>query len=118
MWLLDDDEALVFLNMRALKRIGYEVNAFTDPDNALRAFRENPDGFALAIIDAVMPRVSGMEIAAQLRALRPSLPIILATDGLRESANEGGIRHVLQKPNTISELEAAIHAALSERVGD
>ncbi len=121
-WLLDDDEALVFLNMRALKRIGYEVSAFTDPDDALRAFRENPGDFALAITDAVMPRISGMEIAAQLRAARPALPIILATglitDGLRESANEAGIRHILQKPNTISELEAAIHAALSQRAGD
>ncbi len=121
-WLLDDDEALVFLNMRALKRIGYEVSAFTDPDKALRAFRENPDGFALAIIDAVMPRIPGIEVVAQLRALRPALPIILATglvtDGLRQTAEEAGIRHILQKPNTISELEAAIHAALNERAED
>ena len=115
-WLLDDEEPIVLLNTRALKPLGYEVRGFTDPDVALLAFRANPDDFALALIDASLPRISGIEVAAQLRALRPRLPIVLAsglvTDEMREAANQAGIQQVLEKPNTIRELENAVLAAL------
>ena len=117
-WLLDDDESVVFLTTRALKSAGYEVRGFTDTDAAMLAFRANPDDFALALVDSKMPRLSGIEVAAQLRAVRPQLPIILASgsipDELRHAATQTGIRHVLEKTNSIGELEAVVHAALHE----
>jgi CheY-like chemotaxis protein len=39
--------------------------------------RENPGEFDLVITHLVMPEMNGLDVASQLRAMRPDLPIIL-----------------------------------------
>ena len=91
---LDDEEPLVFLASRVLKRLGYRVSGYTRPEEALAAVRADPGQFDLVVTDLNMPRISGLEVAGELLRLRPALPVVLAsgyiTEELRAAAFRGG----------------------------
>src|ERR1041385_3734017 len=56
---------------------GYEVISAYDGEQGLqRAVTESPD---LVVLDVMMPKMSGLEVCKQLRAKRPSIPIIMLT---------------------------------------
>jgi CheY-like chemotaxis protein len=112
---LDDDELLVLLIEKLLERLGYRVTAHTDAARAL-ADVENQRDIALVVTDYNMPGKSGLDFAADIRRVRPDMPIVLTsgyvTDDLRTEAAALGIRAVLYKPNTMDELASAIHRIL------
>ena len=96
-----------------LKRLGYRVTGFTHADKALSAFQADPMQYDLVVTDFNLPNSSGLEIAAQLLAIRPEIPIILASGEvsgtLTRQAQLAGVRHVVYKPNTVDDLCRAIH---------
>ncbi|MCX7142946.1 MAG: PAS domain S-box protein [Proteobacteria bacterium] len=105
---VDDDESIVFLMTRLLERQGYRVSGFTDAREALAAARANPEQFDLAVTDFNMPGMSGLDVARELREIRPGLPVAVAsgyiTDELRAQAPAVGVRELVYKPNTVDEL--------------
>jgi CheY-like chemotaxis protein len=109
---VDDEEALVFLVTRLLKRLGYRVSAFARSAEALDAFRADPRSFDLVVTDLNMPGASGMQVAAAILAIRSDVPVVLCsghvTDELRERAAEAGIREVLYKPHSVEDFGTAI----------
>jgi CheY-like chemotaxis protein len=100
--LVDDERPLVMLGEEMLAALGYEPVGFESAPKALAAFRAEPARFDLALIDEVMPEMTGTELAAALRALRPELPVLLMTGhegGIRpDRARVAGVREVLRKP--------------------
>src|SRR5665213_1708400 len=64
-----------------------------------------------------MPAMTGLVLAARLRAIRVSLPVIIMTGytapQLQERVKAAGVRELLVKPVTIRSLGIAVHAALS-----
>ena len=71
--------------------------------------------FDLAIVDAKLPDLAGEEVARQLVALRPGLPVLLISgyfdpeDGvIIEGMNQGVYRGFLPKPFTLGELRRVI----------
>jgi PAS domain S-box-containing protein len=105
---VDDDEAIVFLMTRLLERQGYRVRGYTDPQAALAAVRAQPKACDLVVTDYNMPGMSGLELARALRAIRPGLPVALAsgyiTEELRTQAPLAGVSELIYKPNTAGEL--------------
>ncbi|MBB6091315.1 PAS domain S-box-containing protein [Povalibacter uvarum] len=105
---VDDEESIVSLVARALKRWNYRVTTFTDPLLALAAIREHPSDFDAVITDLAMPRMTGFELASLIVQLRPELPIVLVSGHLldeeRARAYEAGVRAIALKPNAIEEL--------------
>lgn len=77
--LVDDDEDLLFSITLMLQKLGYNVTSQNDPVNALELFGISPYSFDLVITDQAMPNLSGIQLAEELAALRPELPIILCT---------------------------------------
>jgi CheY-like chemotaxis protein len=77
-----------------------------------------PGRFDAVITDQSMPRMTGLQLARALHALRPALPVILYTgyaEGLATSELEAaGIRKVLAKPVEPGALAAALAAALRD----
>ncbi len=105
---IDDEPMVVEVLEKALTRFGFEVSVFADGVEALEVFRVDPDQFDVVITDQTMPNITGFELASQMLAMRPDLPLILTT-GYSEKANqqlarEAGIRCFLPKPLKISEL--------------
>jgi len=105
---VDDDESIVFLMTRLLQRKGYRVSGYTDPGAAIAAVRDGPDQFDLAITDYNMPGMSGLDVARELRLIRPELQVALAsgyiTEELRAKAPAAGVIELVYKPNTADEL--------------
>jgi two-component system cell cycle sensor histidine kinase/response regulator CckA len=90
----------------------------TRPIEALEMFKQNPQDFDLVIADQTMPQMTGLELAHELLALRPELPIILVTGFSQlvtpEKAKAAGIREYIMKPLSISELTNAISQSLGK----
>jgi PAS domain S-box-containing protein len=116
---LDDERALVLIAKAMLERLGYQVHGFTVAEQALAAFTADPSAFDLLVTDFNMPGASGLDVAREMRRLRPDMPVALAsgfvTDELRAQALALGIRELIYKPQTIEELAAAVARALTER---
>ena len=119
---VDDDEALIFLVRRVLRRRGYEVTTFSDPREAVHALREQPHGFDLLVTDYNMPGYSGVQVLNDARAIRPDLPVALAsgyvTTEIEQAALEAGARALVHKPNDVEELCETVQRLLSQGPGD
>jgi PAS domain S-box-containing protein len=109
---VDDEEALVFLIDRALTKMGYRVSGFPDSTVALSVFRSRPNDFDVVITDLSMPRLSGPDLAVELRRIRADVPIIMTSGFVRpedvRNAERLGINQVVYKASTIDELGAAL----------
>ncbi len=93
---------------------GYEVITARDGVEGLQqALEESPD---LVVLDVMMPRLSGLEVCRQLRAKRPSIPIIMLTARGQEVDKvvglELGADDYVTKPFSIRELLARVKAIL------
>ncbi len=114
--IVDDEIGLADLGKNIIETLGYTVTALTNSCEALETFRLEPDAFDLVITDMAMPGLNGHELAKELLAIRPDVPIILYTgfsDLIDEKqAKEAGIREYIMKPYKISTMAAAISRAL------
>jgi PAS domain S-box-containing protein len=118
--LVDDDKDLLFSITLMLQKLGYKVTSQNDPIKALELFRTTPDSFDLVMTDQAMPNLNGIELAAELAALRPDLPIILCT-GFDPTSSYGAdsngqiagfITEVAIKPLERHELAQTVRRAL------
>jgi PAS domain S-box-containing protein len=90
--IVDDDIDVADMLSIGLARVGYEVAVANDPIEALEAFTEDPNGWDIAVIDRMMPEMSGLELAQRLRSIRGDLRVILCTgldDGTIEPHDAG-----------------------------
>ena len=76
---IDDEVALTEVASKGLTRFGYSVVAFNDPAQALAAFRASPKDFDIVITDMTMPGLTGELVAAEVRRLRPEIPVVLVS---------------------------------------
>jgi CheY-like chemotaxis protein len=120
-WLRADEESLVKLAVSFLERLGYRVCGYTRADEALAAFRLQPDAFDLVVTDYNMPAMSGMDVALAVMSLRPAAIVALASGFLRpaeaEHARALGIRATIRKPFTIEDLGEVVQRLLHARHG-
>jgi CheY-like chemotaxis protein len=118
---VDDEEPLVKLAVTFLERLGYQVSAYTTAEDALAAFRLQPDAFDLVVTDYNMPGMSGMDVAVTVMSLRPDTIVALASGYLRpaeaEHARALGIRAAVRKPYTLEELGEVMQRLLHARHG-
>ena len=73
---MEDDEIVRKLTCQALRRYGYQVVEAANGSEALLAFERHPRTIPLVITDVVMPQISGPELAARLRQLRPEIQVL------------------------------------------
>ncbi|MDD2465871.1 MAG: response regulator [Desulfobulbus sp.] len=103
----------------ALERLGYTITTFTSADEAIAAFRSQPEQFDAVITDLTMPGTTGIDVARELLLLRPNLPIILCT-GYSNLIDEAqvqamGVKAFAMKPLTKRELAVLLHKALADQ---
>ncbi|MFZ5761639.1 MAG: ATP-binding protein [Thermodesulfobacteriota bacterium] len=115
--LVDDEPQLVAMEQRILEYLGYRVTATASSSEALALFTAQPAAFDLVVTDQSMPHITGVELARQLLALRPGLPVVLCT-GFSETVSEEqakamGIRGYAMKPLSVNDLAAACRHALA-----
>jgi CheY-like chemotaxis protein len=118
---VDDEEDIVGMRTRMLSHLGYRVLPATSPEQALDFFRKGEDRIDLLITDHTMPRITGLQLAAQVSVSNPGLPIILCSGYSEavtpEEAQRAGIRRFLAKPVDMRLLALAIREILPDRDG-
>jgi PAS domain S-box-containing protein len=108
---VDDETSLAEIGRRRLERLGYWVEAKTNPLEALERFQTDPDFYDLVITDMTMPHINGDKLIKEILKIRPDMPTILCT-GFSEKIDEEkaqkiGVREYLEKPvdqGTLSRL--------------
>ncbi|MDH1703030.1 PAS domain-containing hybrid sensor histidine kinase/response regulator [Comamonas terrigena] len=113
---VDDDEALVFLVKRLLKRRGYRVTGFSDPHEATQALHAAPQEYHLLVTDYNMPGYCGVDLVRAALQIRPDLPVALAsgyiTAEIEQQALSAGAQALIHKPNDVEELCATVDRLL------
>jgi len=114
--LIDDEEGIITMEKKMLKRLGYHVTSRTSSVEALEVFRNKPDFFDLVITDMAMPHISGDKLAIELNKIRKGIPILLCTGFSETITEEGaaslGIKGVLMKPVVKKDLAGHIRKLL------
>jgi DNA-binding response OmpR family regulator len=110
---VDDEASLRTLVADYLRSVGYEVIVAADGREALNAWQERrPD---LLVLDLMLPKVSGEDVAATIRR-RSRVPIIMLTAKVSEAEQLDGLRlgadDYLTKPFSLKLLAARIEAVL------
>jgi CheY-like chemotaxis protein len=115
---VDDEETIVQLGKELLSPLGYRVEVHTNSQEALNAFRQDPQRFDLVITDQTMPGLTGEALSRELLRLRPELPIILCTGFSHimtaEKAKALGIQAYLMKPLAIRDLAPIVRHVLDK----
>ncbi|HEY5808578.1 MAG TPA: ATP-binding protein, partial [Povalibacter sp.] len=95
--LIVDDEPFVAEYAQALlNRQGYRCAYYTDPREALAAFRAAPKRFSILVTDLSMPNLTGLELTDAIRSLSERFPVIVLT-GYGDKATRDRIASL---PNT------------------
>jgi len=115
---VDDDQALVFLVNRVLSRKGFRVTTYTDPLEAEAALRSQPGSIDLLVTDYNMPGYSGLDLLRDAKAIRPDLPVALAsgyvTPEIEQRALQEGASALIYKPNDVNELCETVQRLITQ----
>jgi two-component system cell cycle sensor histidine kinase/response regulator CckA len=94
--LVDDEAPLLDLLKKYLERLGYEVDSYLTPAEALTRFEADPARYALVLTDLTLPGMTGDAMIARMRQSAPKLRAIVASGYPFEPTHKG--TRSLQKP--------------------
>lgn len=115
--LIADDEAPILrITQLVLEKHGYKTCLAHDGREAIAMFTARRAEVKLVLLDRMMPNLGGEAAAAAIRALSPTVPIILATGLISDESGkadsnslaEFGVNHLLRKPFTEERILALI----------
>lgn len=106
---VDDDRTVRKLLTRIAERAGFDVDSAKDGIDALEMMEKKD--YEIAIVDLMMPRLSGYELVQKISALVPRPTVIVATalmNGDVASLDDSMVRRVIRKPFDIEAVAAAL----------
>jgi signal transduction histidine kinase/CheY-like chemotaxis protein len=114
---VDDEVHLAEVGKQMLEKLGYRVTSRTSSTEALEDFRGNPSHYDLVITDQTMPGITGVQLAEELKQIKPGIPVILST-GFSEKISESnyksrGIDAFVMKPTMKKEIARVIRRVLA-----
>ena len=110
---VDDDELIRQITVRALRGFGYGVDTAEDGAAAWRALQNR--NYDLLLTDHNMPEVTGVELIHRIRSARMTLPVILMSGALpiQDLEPSLALAGVLLKPFSPAKLFVTVKTALS-----
>jgi DNA-binding response OmpR family regulator len=116
--LIEDDKTIRLALGFTLANEGYELTVATDGAQGLEAARAtDPD---LILLDVMLPKLSGLEVARQLRNDGSKVPIIMLTALDQETDKvaglDAGADDYVTKPFSMAELLARVRANMRRRM--
>jgi CheY-like chemotaxis protein len=115
--LVEDEESVRQVARRILEDRGYRVLCAPNGRLALSLAHLRPEAFDVLVTDVVMPEMGGRELAAQLGALRPGLPVVFTSGYATDDLGDRGLggRAFVQKPFSPQTLASAVRDVLDGR---
>jgi two-component system, cell cycle sensor histidine kinase and response regulator CckA len=116
---VEDDESLRKLAIKALEKYGYTVLTAADGREALRTCQEYKDPIHIMVTDVIMPGISGKDLANRLTDMMPDMKVLYMsgyTDNVivHHGVLEKGIAF-LQKPFTPEGLARKVREVIEKR---
>lgn len=109
--IIDDNEEVTKVIKKGLQKQGYKVACYTSSEKALKVWKTNYSSFDVVVTDFMMPEMKGDELAKEMKAIKPGVPIILMT-GYMDSESIENDKEIfdgyLPKPIEISALARLI----------
>jgi CheY-like chemotaxis protein len=114
--IVEDNDAVGEFAAQLLQDVGYSTIWVNNAKKALATLATRPDAFDVVFADVMMPGMNGVEMAREIRARFPGLPVILTSgysDVLAEEGTHGFT--LLSKPYTVEALSRALRMASQGR---
>ena len=117
--IVEDDEIVRTMAAKVLRDRGYAVSATASAADARNAFEEEDRAFDLVFCDIVLPDGNGLNLAEELRSMRPGLKVLLTTAYTDRRAQIADLRDsdlpLLEKPYALFDLLTAVKDALARQ---
>jgi PAS domain S-box-containing protein len=114
--LVDDEEMIADIGKRMLEKLGYRVLLAESGKSALKVYEDHRDSINLIILDMIMPDMGGSEAFDQLKAVDPSIRILLSSgyslNGQASQIMKRGCNGFIQKPFNIEQISKKIRKIL------
>ena len=114
----DDEDVVRAVTTRMLEQAGFTVLRASDGAEALELYRQRKQDITAAVLDLMMPMHDGSQVLAELRALRPDLPVLLSSGYNEQEIGDTllGMKRVafIQKPYTHNDLVGKLHDVIAQ----
>ncbi len=105
--IVDDEEFVLEVAKELLQELGNIVHIADSGHNAIKLYKENQN-ISLAIIDRMMPKMDGIQLFNELKALNPELKIVIASgfkdDKEYQMLKNSGLFDYITKPYRLDDL--------------
>jgi len=116
--LVEDDPRICRLASEALRHLGYEVHAFGNGDDTLRALPSLRPAPEILITDVVMPGMNGRALAERVAAVVPNIRVLLVSGYSGNLVMDHGVLKTgiefLAKPYSIEQLARRVEEVLGD----
>jgi PAS domain S-box-containing protein len=116
--LVDDEDLIIDVGERILKRMGYTVLVARSGREAIEIYSEKKSEIEMVILDMIMPDISGGEVYDRLREINQDIKVLLSSGySLRGQARDilaRGCKGFIQKPFNMRELSHKLREVLED----
>ena len=117
--MVDDEEMVLDVGARVLKKLGYTVLESNHGRNAVALYKKLQDKINLVVLDIVMPDMGGAEVYDRLKEINPDVKVLLSSgysiDDQAREIMERGCDGFIQKPFSLKAMSDKIAGILSRK---
>ena len=110
--LVDDEDIVLTVGTRMLKKMGYRVLRAKGGKEAVEIYKTNKDSIDMVILDMIMPDMGGGKVYDRIKEINPDVKVLLASgysiEGQATEILERGCDGFIQKPFNISQLSEKV----------
>jgi two-component system, cell cycle sensor histidine kinase and response regulator CckA len=114
---IEDDIAIIEVNIVWLKRIGYDVITASTAYEAIEIVRHSDMQFDAVLLDLVLPDMDGAAIYPHIRKHHPQTKVIICSGygqaGSTQELLDAGAEGFLQKPFTLNQVSKKLNQVLN-----
>jgi signal transduction histidine kinase len=116
--ILDDEEIIQEMLLRAFGGNGFYIEAVGDPRAVLKRIKED-DSFNLLITDLKMPKIGGLEVLKEIKKINPYIEVIIITGyptiEIAVAALKIGAFDFICKPFDLEQLKKTVNRCLEKQ---
>jgi PAS domain S-box-containing protein len=116
--LVDDEEMVLEIGVKLLRRLGYQVLEARGGRRAVEIYKAKMDRINMVILDMIMPDIGGGQAFDRMKELNPQVKVLLSSgyslDGQATAILKRGCAGFIQKPFTIKDLSQKIKDILEK----
>jgi PAS domain S-box-containing protein len=116
--LVDDEEVVIDVAGKLLKKLGYHVIEAGSGREAIQLFGERCDKIDIVILDMIMPDIGGGEVYDRIKEIDPQVKVLLSSgysiDGKATDILQRGCNSFIQKPYNMKVLSKKIREVLNK----